>query len=217
MLRSEDLSEITDGKKYGLNDMVRADAMGCKGCSKCCETMADTIVLGPIDIYRLSRATKTDFNGLLAGSIELNMQDGIILPNIKSSAGGCVFLKDKRCSIHSERPDFCRLFPLGRLYENGDFTYILQVNECDMPRSKVKVKKWIDTPDYDKNAAYIIKWHDIITGVREKVCQGLESSKSLLMMVLKVFYQDPYDINSDFYEQFNARVDIFEEFINNGI
>lgn len=217
MLRQEALSEITDGRKYGINDMVRADAGGCKGCSKCCETMTDTIVLSPIDIYRLQKATGDSFEGLLKGKLELGMQDGIILPNIRNLGAGCGFLEDGRCSIHSDRPDFCRLFPLGRLYEDGDFSYILQTGECDRPRSKTKVKKWIDTPDYEENRKYIIRWHDIISKVRTAVILGKadNSVKDLLMQIIRIFYQLPYDLDVDFYEQFQSRVGMYEEFSKN--
>ena len=32
MERNVSMDEISDGKLYGLNDMVRADCGGCKGC-----------------------------------------------------------------------------------------------------------------------------------------------------------------------------------------
>ena len=36
------------------------------------------------------------------------------------------FLNEQgRCSIHDSRPGFCRLFPLGRFYENGGFREIV--------------------------------------------------------------------------------------------
>ena len=58
MLRDERLEDISDGRRYGINDLVKADAGGCKGCSKCCEIMTDTIILSPIDIYRIEKETK---------------------------------------------------------------------------------------------------------------------------------------------------------------
>ena len=36
-------------------------------------------------------------------------------------------------------------------YEAGDFSYFLQVHECSMKnRTKVKVSKWLDTPEISK-------------------------------------------------------------------
>ena len=49
MLR--DLQEISDGKIYGCNDMVRAACGDCAGCHACCEKMGTSIVLDPCDIW----------------------------------------------------------------------------------------------------------------------------------------------------------------------
>ena len=37
MLRDIDLNEISDGRLYTANDMVKADCMGCQGCASCCQ------------------------------------------------------------------------------------------------------------------------------------------------------------------------------------
>uniref|UniRef100_UPI000AB7EA07 hypothetical protein n=1 Tax=Clostridium sp. NkU-1 TaxID=1095009 RepID=UPI000AB7EA07 len=37
MKREIDWKEISDGKLYGLNDMVKADCGDCKGCFACCQ------------------------------------------------------------------------------------------------------------------------------------------------------------------------------------
>ncbi|MBQ8139695.1 MAG: YkgJ family cysteine cluster protein [Lachnospiraceae bacterium] len=209
MLRQEKLEEITDGRRYGINDMVRADAGGCKGCSKCCETMTNTIILSPLDVYRIERQTGKSFNELLDGHIELNMADGLILPNIKANKNGCNFLsEDKRCTIHSERPDFCRLFPLGRLYEDEGFSYILQVGQCDKALSKVKVKKWIDTPSLKEHDEFVLKWHGIIKKAGAKsAAAGDDERKKIVMGLLNEFYMTPY---RDFYPEFFERANKYE-------
>ena len=54
MLREINLDEISDGKLYSSNDMARTDCKGCDGCSACCHGMGSSIVLDPLDVYRLS-------------------------------------------------------------------------------------------------------------------------------------------------------------------
>jgi len=210
MLRKESLEEITDGRKYGINDMVKAGTGGCAGCSKCCETMADTIVLSPLDVYNLELATKLSFEKMLNNIIELTVHDGIILPNMKNHDGACVMLENGRCSVHSGRPDFCRLFPLGRLYEGDDFSYIMQVGQCDKASVKVKVKKWIDTPDYDLHSYYIRKWHGIIRRTASIVAEpgsDPEKNRKMLTTLLTLFYQQPYLNINRFYIEFDMRAD----------
>ena len=149
MLRNCSLEEISDGRLYDQTDMVKAYCNECKGCHACCEGMGNSIILDPLDVSRLTKETGKSFEALLADTIELNVVDGLILPNIKMVNGACTFLNaEGRCGIHAARPGFCRLFPLGRYYEDGGFKYFLQIHECDRAgKVKVKVSKWIDTPD----------------------------------------------------------------------
>ncbi len=139
MKRNVSLEEISDGKLYGLNDMVKADCGDCKGCFACCHGMGQSVVLDPFDVFRLLQGMvtmqeheKPDFNSLMT-VVELNVADGIILPNLKMNGKNerCVFLNEEgRCKIHSYRPGICRIFPLGRYYTEGGFQYFLQIHEC---------------------------------------------------------------------------------------
>lgn len=45
MRRNVDLNEISDGKLYTSNDMVKADCYECQGCSACCRGMGKSIIL----------------------------------------------------------------------------------------------------------------------------------------------------------------------------
>ena len=83
MERNVSMDEISDGRLYGLNDMVKADCRDCEGCSACCRGMGTSIVLDPLDIYRLTAGLGESFEKLLAGGVELNLADGMILPNLR--------------------------------------------------------------------------------------------------------------------------------------
>ena len=101
MKRQVTMEEISDGKLYTGNDLVKADCGDCEGCHACCTGMGSSIVLDPLDIVRISRGTGAAFETLLAGKIELNVVDGIILPNLKMTGEeeGCGFLtREGRCS-----------------------------------------------------------------------------------------------------------------------
>ncbi|MGN0154771.1 MAG: YkgJ family cysteine cluster protein [Lachnospiraceae bacterium] len=211
MERNIDMSEVSDGKLYGLNDMVKAGCDDCKGCSACCHGMGNSIVLDPYDVYRLTTGLNCRFEDLLLDKLDLNVVDGIILPNLKMTGNKecCVFLNEEgRCSIHAIRPGICRIFPLGRIYENGSFQYFLQVHECKKPnRTKVKVKKWIDTPDIAKNEAFINRWHYFLKGLSGKMPALPEDEvKKINMYILNTFFVTLYEERRDFYEQFEERM-----------
>ena len=210
MLRNCSLEEISDGRLYDQTDMVKAYCNECKGCHACCEGMGNSIILDPLDVSRLTKETGKSFEALLADTIELNVVDGLILPNIKMVNGACTFLNaEGRCGIHAARPGFCRLFPLGRYYEDGGFKYFLQIHECDRAgKVKVKVSKWIDTPDLKNYEKFVNDWHYFLLDVQEVLYNAEDSDliKNLNLFVVNRFYLKPYDQNQDFYIQFYERL-----------
>lgn len=216
MERNINMNEISDGKLYGMNDMVKAGCDDCKGCSACCQGMGNSIVLDPYDVYRLTTGLNCKFEELLIDKLDLNVVEGMILPNLKMNGENesCAFLNaEGRCSIHSLRPGICRIFPLGRIYEEDSFQYFLQINECKKKeRTKVKIKKWIDTPNVIKNEAFINRWHYFLKGLTDKMPTFSEETvKQINMYVLNVFFLTMYQGNRDFYEQFDERMQVAEE------
>lgn len=212
MERNCNLNDISDGKFYGLSDMAKVGCNDCQGCSACCQGMGNSIVLDPLDIYELTTNLKRTLEELLLSEqVEMNVVDGMILPNLKmvGARERCTFLNEEgRCTIHGYRPGICRIFPLGRVYENRSFQYILQVHECKKTtRTKVKVSKWIDTPNLMKNQEFINDWHYFIKELQslvKKLPNG-EIIRQLNVFVLNTFYRMPYDAEKEFYEQFETR------------
>lgn len=211
MRREGTIEEISDGKFYTANDMVKAGCNDCAGCSSCCKTVGNTIILDPYDIYSLTVNLKTSFMELLNGKIELNVVDGVILPNIKMADGGCGFLdENERCSIHTFRPGFCRLYPLGRYYEDGGFKYILLKDECrKQNRTKVKVKTFLGVKNLKEYEQFVTDWHYFLKDVEKKIMESMsagddERTKKISMSVLQTFYIEPY-AGEDFYMQYYAR------------
>lgn len=212
MERNIDMKEVSDGRLYTSNDLVKADCGGCEGCSACCQGMGESIVLDPLDIHRLCCGLRTDFNGLMVDKIELQIVDSVILPNLKMASGNteaCSFLNSEgRCSIHAFRPGICRLFPLGRFYEDGSFKYFLQVHECPKPnKTKVKIKKWLNTPDLKRYETYICDWHYYLRDLKTRIEAHPEQMKNTSMDVLQKFYLTPYDPMTDFYTEFYERLE----------
>jgi len=219
MKRNVSLNEISDGKLYELNDLVKAGCNDCKGCFACCQGMGNSIILDPLDIYRLLINLNITFEELLVDKIELNIVDGIIIPNLKmvELSESCSFLSSVgRCEIHAFRPGICRLFPLGRYYEDYTYKYFLQVHECKKEnKTKVKVKKWIDTLDLANNERFILDWHYFLEELQDivKTTQDDNLMKDINMSLLKDFYMKSYDTNIDFYLQFNERLRKAKEFL----
>lgn len=181
--------------------MVKADSYGCNGCYQCCTGMGRSVILDPYDVHRLTNGLQMSFQELLnCGILELGVVDGCILPNLKMQGQEerCALLsREGRCSVHPYRPGVCRLFPLGRVYdEDGDFKYFLQVGECAVKkRGKVKVSKWIDTPGSSEYHAYICAWHGLLKKI-EFAIGGQEDSpiaRQINLRLLELFYMKGFD------------------------
>jgi Fe-S-cluster containining protein len=217
MKRTIDINEVSDGKLYEVNDMVKAGCDGCRNCHACCVDMGGSIILDPLDIYNMTNELAVTFEQLLAEHIELNVVDGIILPNIKmnGTTDRCRFLNEEgRCSIHSARSGICRLSPLGRIYEERGFKYFLQVHECPKEnKSKVKIKNWLGIENINAYEKFVNRWHYLLADIQDKVLKDTDeqTAKNISMYILQNFYIAKYSLEYDIYDQLNARLDKAEK------
>ena len=246
MWREETVEELSDGRFYTANDMVKIGTDDCRGCADCCR-MGPVIVLDPLDVFELNRFLGQSFEELLNETIELKVIDGLILPALKlvqeesgklteqnapqkhaaceapeqksdqasvqkdSQEEGmvCPYLgEDRRCTIHDFRPGICRLYPLGRSWENGDFRYILQVNECTHCNgTKIKVKKWLGIPNLAAYEAFCRDWHELLASAR-RLLEGTDPESKLrnqiCIYLLRQFYLCDWNVD-DFYGIFAQR------------
>lgn len=196
---------------YSANDMAKLGCCDCAGCSSCCRGMGQSIVLDPYDIYHLQVVTGQTFGQLMQEKLELHVEDGLILPSIRMQDDSdlCGFLdRDGRCGIHDHRPGLCRLFPLGRNYDESGLQYFLLEDACrKQNRTKVKIRKWLGIEALPQYESFLITWHDLRRKVQEQIAKRQEDdfTQKINIKFLEIFYQKPYDIKQDFYEQFNER------------
>ena len=200
---------------FSGNDMAKLGCGECDGCSDCCRGMGQSIVLDPYDIYQLQKVTKQNFAQLMQEFIELHVLDGLILPSIimQDYTDACGFLDENgRCSIHADRPGLCRLFPLGRNYDEKGLRYFLLEDACrKQNRTKIKIKKWLEVnalPQYEK---FLIEWHDFRKQMQEKMIDSQSDAyaQNVNVKMLEIFYQKPYDTDENFYLQFEKRREDF--------
>ena len=217
---NKDLLEISDGKLYGNNDMAKVSCHDCAGCSSCCQDMGESIWLDPYDIYQLTKNLNKTVEELLTKEVEFHVEDGLILPNLKMIGEGvpqCAFLNEAgRCSIHSFRPGYCRLFPLGRNYEEDKLTYFVLKDACPAPnKSKVKINKWLGIPNIKAYEKFLVEWHGLTKKLRAYYGEHLEDEKvikAINMKFLQIFYLTPYE-EMDFYQEFDERTNEMTMFL----
>lgn len=199
-----------DTKFFSLNDLVRADCHDCMGCSSCCRDMGESILLDPYDAFQLEKAGKDMQILLESGMVALSVQKGMILPymQMNEATGACCFLSSEgRCDIHDSRPGICRLFPLGRNYEDGKMNYFLLEHACsNSSRSKIKVSKWLGVEPARAYHQFVQEWHDFRCEMSELLSEATqEQAKQLNMHFLRTFFLSAYDTAADFYPQYAGR------------
>ncbi len=160
-------------------DMAKLPCISCEGCGDCCRGMGDTVHLDPYDIAMLCKNLNCTFEDLLDIRIALHAEQGLAIPHLRmeEDRGCCSFLgEDGRCGIHSFRPGFCRLFPLGRQYDGKGFQYFIVPGGCDMPgKTKIRIRKWLDIPDLPRYESFVSRWHYF---VRDAQTQSKDQSVS---------------------------------------
>jgi Fe-S-cluster containining protein len=212
MERYIDLNEISDGRLYTASDMARIGCNDCKGCSACCRGMGKSIVLDPYDIHLLTKGTGVPFYDMIDSTIELSVVDGLVLPNLK--LGGekeeCPYLNEEgRCSVHSYRPGICRLFPLGRVYDDGGHKYFIQTKECHSTvKTKVRIEKWLGYEDITRYEQYINDWHFFLKALTNAIKESGDEamSRNAGVAILNHFFITPFneEFFDDFYKRFNT-------------
>ena len=140
------------------------------------------------------------------------MEDGLVLPNIKMQGEGhssCSFLDTEgRCSDHAFRPGLCRLFPVGRNYEDDELTYFLLVHECPAQnKTKMKVNKWLGVPRIKDYENFLVNWHNLTKTLRSFLTENAQDqavTKTINLKFLEIFYMTPFQ-GEDFYLEFKER------------
>ena len=80
-----------------------------------------------------------------------------------------------------------------------------------MNKTKVKVNRWVDTPDLARYETYVTRWHYFLDAVEKKL-PGMEEeqARNANLLILKLFFLKEYE-PEDFYGQFETRMQIAEE------
>lgn len=218
---------------YNSTEMARVSSSVCAGCGACCRGMGDTVVLDPYDIWLLTNRLRRDFRELLDESIDLHVEEKVILPHLAmrgSSAAGagsgsavssditdeCFYLgSDGRCTIHEFRPGICRLFPLGRQYDGDKVSYFVVEGGCvrsGRGLSKVRIDKWLGIPELDRYEQFKARWHSLVRSLQTMLAAqpSAETVQQINRYFLQVFFMTPYG-ERDFYLQADRRMHLFEK------
>jgi len=117
-----------DAVPLKLSDPVQLSC-GTAGCSSNCCSNGPHIILNPYEIALICRAAAMTYEDLL-DIVETDRVNGFPLVMLPRDPA-CHFWTETGCRIYESRPLACRLFPLGRVFENGHSSIVLpDRNRC---------------------------------------------------------------------------------------
>ena len=208
--------EVT--KFLNIHDMARIGCNDCKGCFSCCQGMGDSVVLTPYDVHVLSAKLQIPVDYLFQDWLTLSVIDGLIQPSMAMNREDekCHALDEEgRCSIHAFRPSICRLFPLGRQYTENGIKYFVLEGACPAPvKTKVKISKWVERPEFKEHEQFLVEWHGFKKLCLAKLAENEKEDyhRQLMMYVLQLFFRKPYT-EGVFYKEFSERLKEAKEII----
>jgi Fe-S-cluster containining protein len=176
----------------------------CKQCGKCCD---ETIIqLAPYDIKNICNALKITTKEFHEKYSMFRPFDQIPRCYLRNRPK-CPFKENKNCTIYLNRPLRCRLFPLGRVYENNEVFIVLPEEKCMgfNTGKKQKISEWLEGQsvfNLDKESA---DWNNFLIKLKDNPIIKKEGFKE---MFKEVFYNfnDPNVSMKELYENFNQKI-----------
>ena len=207
---------MTDVKAVALNKQV---VFRCQLCGECCRHVNDSIMLEPMDAYRLARLLREqgepvsgteDVLAEYAHTSWLADNFPIYLLNTVGTLDACVFLKDGRCSVYEARPQICRMYPfLAAPGERGlDFRYFLcREKPHHFAGGMVTVKHWL-SENFTREARDALKAdYDIVPVLGQNIrAMGEKEFQRMLFQFLYYRYYN-YELDEPFLPQFLANLE----------
>lgn len=204
-------------KKLTLDDTFRfACYKGIECFNKCCSNL--TLFLTPYDIIRIKNRLGLTSTEFLEKYTTCQIGDSSGLPVVflkMKEDSSCPFVTEEGCSIYSDRPGSCRLYPLARMRsKKEEYYYIVRENHCKgfEEETEWSVREWLE----EQGAEIYNEMNDLFMEVlasRMKCPERQFTDKEL-----KMFYMACYNIDrfKDFVSQtsFLDYFDIDEGIVN---
>jgi len=202
---------LNHAKPVSLNEKV---SFRCQLCGNCCRNVTDSIMLEPMDAYRLARYLRErgepvtgteDVLAQYAHAAWLADSLPIFLLNTAGPLNTCVFLKAGRCSVYEARPRVCRLYPftVAPGSRGRDFQYFLCTEKPHhFADGMVTVKDWL-SQNFSRDARQFVKADYEVLPIlgRDIRTMGEARFKEILFQFLFYRYYN-YDLEKPFLPQF---------------
>ena len=216
---------LADYPRLGPDDRFQFACHPGVGCFKqCCGDV--NIFLSPYDVLRMKRRL-----GMTSGAflrkyallpVHKEMKTPVVLLRMNNDEGKtCPFLADGGCSIYSDRPWPCRMYPVGLAAQKDTpdgwrgerFYFLLREGGCrgfDEPRQWT-VRQWLDDQQIDEYDAWGEQYKELT------LHEFFEQGGTLSPQKMEMFFTACYDLDKFrefvFGSTLLERFEVDEEFI----
>ncbi|MHC4663303.1 MAG: YkgJ family cysteine cluster protein [Planctomycetota bacterium] len=155
---------LAEHRRLGPDDSFKFACYPEVSCfNKCCGDV--NIFLSPYDVLRMKKRLGLSSSDFLVKYVQMPVQKDMKTPVVMLKMNDdeektCPFLKDDGCSIYSDRPWPCRMYPLGMAAQKdtpdgwrGDrFYFLLKEDVCKGfdEQKEWTVREWVDDQEIDE-------------------------------------------------------------------
>ena len=147
-----------DARVFADSDPLQLSC-GAEGCSATCCKAAAPIVLNPYEISLICTESGMSYEDLL-DIVDTDRANGFPLVMLPRDPA-CYFWTEQGCRIYHARPLACRLFPLGRVFDNGQSHLVLPgVNRCAglVPAPSTRVAEYLSEQTTARHIEMADQW-----------------------------------------------------------
>jgi len=196
----DQLSILKDYRRLNLDDQFDFKCgveMDCFTC--CCKDVS--IVLTPYDVLRLKRALGVESGEFLdkytISPFSKEQKIPVILLKMDKDSKRCVFVNEEGCSVYTNRPWACRMYPLGIADpenpnpEEHRFHFLMKEDLCHGHENGklITVRDWIDDQGIEEYDMMGQSFKDLM------VHPGWDQIETLTPQQMDMYYMACYDLD----------------------
>ena len=195
---------------------------GIECFTRCCRDL--NLILGPYDIIRLKNRLDIPSDTFLEEYTETRLDERSRFPMLylkmgKDSEKRCPFVSSNGCTVYEDRPNACRIYPLGRAALKPDGRdeplerfFIVTEDHClgfDEDREWT-IESWMQNEGVNEYNAINDLWMEIITSTNS-LGQGKDLTRKIQMFYMASYNLDKFReflFKSTFFQFFKVEEDL---------
>lgn len=184
----------------------------CSACGTCCKNVRDSILLEPLDAFRIVQEyIKDGFRGN-AGDVlnqisnlkKLSRGFYVLMMKTVNNSGVCSMLKDNRCTIYPTRPRTCRLYPFTvDLSDDGHIRWDLCTEQSHhFGKGSVTAQEWQHRYLSGEDEEFLREEHKVIPELGRLIRNISDSNLQEAAKQILLFRYFAYDYLLPFLSQY---------------